>query len=532
MRYFTLATLGVFAAAGVALFLLQRMEERFFEQVQRQQQVLFAKSQIELARQNERAARESLVAVHEAGHVTLTRVVANLLWASDFAPLVARAQALSIEPCRVRGQAPGTPPSAAQRACQAGLGRRIMALPGFGTLDAKAYAAMRNTRVFKIKVWDLRGVAVYSSEHAQIGEDGAHNMGRRAAAGGQPASELTHRDRFSAFEGVVEDRDLISTYVPVHDDRSGAVVGVFELYSDVTPFLAQTRAAAKAFADIAAANEAEVARNSRQDHDTLYESSQHFLLTVGGLLALLYAASLVIVRIGQRYIDRQMREQEQAALREQQWHQEKMAALAAMAANVTHEVGNPLAVIAGLAQQLPAAAGGEAADAPGRQILEQSARIAQMMRQISDFASARGGAPEWVDVNALLKAVCDFQSFDRRFRGISIELRPVPQLPACELVPDHLSEVTMGLLQVCADSARDGASEGASPRIVVEPRRRGTELEIRISGHAGDPLTGSDARVEPVRRRLAAMGGRLASSRGVLEIVLPLSVTGAPAPGA
>jgi hypothetical protein len=53
--------------------------------------------------------------------------------------------------------------------------------------------------------------------------------------------------------------------------------------------------------------------------ESLHENPEGFLLTVGGLVALLYAASLVIVSIGQRVIDRQTRAAEEAARREQAW---------------------------------------------------------------------------------------------------------------------------------------------------------------------------------------------------------------------
>jgi len=528
MRYFTITTLVAFVAVALVLFVLQRGEETFFEQVQQQQAAFFARAQATLARQHEEAARASLLAVHETSHVNLTRLVANMLWTSDFAPFVARAQKLSVERCRaidakaIEAAAAASAPNP-RRACLAELGSRIRALPGFQALDAKAYGAMRSSTVFKIKVWDLRGITVYSSEHVQIGDDGAANMGWQAAAAGRPTSELTHRDRFSAFEGVVENRDLISTYVPVRADGAGAVLGVVELYSDVTPFLEQIKAASKRFAAITAANEATVAKTAADNQNKVDSSSDRFLVIVLGLLALLYGVSLLIVRNGQRLIDKQTREQEQAAEREQQWHREKMAALATMAANVSHEVGNPLAIIAGLAQELPESAPGPGAAPPARQILEQTARVAAMMRQISDFAAARSRELEWVDVNTMVKAVCDFYAFDSRFRATPIELVPGAALPACQVVPDHLNEVLMNLLLAWVDA---GSHAGSCPGLKVETSAHGQGVQISVGGK-GQAAAGAvqallaDGRTEPMRRRLQAMGAELAHSESAIQIRLP-----------
>lgn len=529
LRYFTITTLVAFVAVGSALAVLQYLEGEFFEQVQHDQQRFFAQAQAELARQNEEAARANLLAIHEAGHVMLTRVVANMLWASNFAPFTAGAQQLPVEHCRAMPKgASDSAAGQARKACFAEVGQRIRALPAFKSLDAKAYATMRGTRVFKIKVWDLRGITVYSSEHLQIGEDGAENRGWRAAVTGHPASELTHRDRFSAFEGVVENRDLISTYVPVLDRDHGAIVGVVELYSDVTPLLEQMRAASRKFGEISAANEAQIRETAHANREKVDEGSARFLLIVGGLLALLYAASLLIVRIGQRIIDRQSLAQERAARREQLWHREKMAALAAMAANVSHEIGNPLAVIAGVAQQLPdTPTGSDTSELqPTRTILEQTDRIALMMRQLCEFASARSDVPEWVDINAMLKAVCDFFTFDQRFHGIRIDFRPGEQLPARELVPDHLNEVMMNLLQGCAECL---AQQGLPLHILVATAVRADAIVVRIDCSAALATQATqpffEARLEPARHRALQMGGRLSLIDGAVEIVLPAAAS-------
>ena len=210
--------------------------------------------------------------------------------------------------------------------------------------------------------------------------------------------------------------------------------------------------------------------------------------------------------------------QEQAALREQQWHREKMASLAAMAANVSHEVGNPLAVIAGVAQALP-----ERASA--LPILEQTTRIAAMVRKIADFAGAGDEAKQWVDLNPRVEAVCGFQGFDRRFRGRPIRFTPGANLPAVELVPDRLNEVMMHLLQALASFEEP---EGAVRGIDVATRAAQSSVVIELGCYcpaSGELLTfdavGADPRFETARRRVLEMGGRIELDRTQLRITLP-----------
>ncbi|HEY0826420.1 MAG TPA: hypothetical protein VGD76_21720, partial [Ramlibacter sp.] len=196
-----------------------------------------------------------------------------------------------------------------------------------------------------------------------------------------------------------------------------------------------------------------------------------------------------------------------------------------------HEVGNPLAIISGLAEEIghwrePRDINPEFP----RIIVEQTARIAGMTRRIDDFANAGRDTPEMLDINQLVQSVCDFLFFDRRFHGTPIDLRLQPGLPACHGIPDHLTEVLMGLLQAYEQGCEGCGAAGA--RLAVETGTQDGEVTIRISGSCEQdsskcPCPVGDPRMESARRRMEGMGGRIDAVGSVVELRLSC-----PAPGA
>ncbi|HRD50653.1 MAG: EAL domain-containing protein [Candidatus Competibacter sp.] len=183
----------------------------------------------------------------EDRNVAMTRVFGNALWL-DFAPIVNTSADRSADALRRQVEQRG--------------------------LYAKASALMRDSEAIKIKVFNLDGLTVFSSDPRQIGEDRRNNPGFIAAAAGNVVSELTHRNQFGAFEGDMTDIDVLSSYVPIREQ--GRLVGVFEVYQDVTSFMRQ-----------------------------INQSKWLVGLTVLGVLGALYLVQLLLVRRAQAILRHQ-----------------------------------------------------------------------------------------------------------------------------------------------------------------------------------------------------------------------------------
>jgi len=118
----------------------------------------------------------------------------------------------------------------------------IQQLDYLGPLGRDVAAQVKGQRVLKVKIYDPRGVVVFSTEPKQIGDDNRDNAGVKAALSGAGQAELVHRASFSALDGnLVADRDLVQAYVPASPGADGPQEAVFEVYTDVTPLIAEIR---------------------------------------------------------------------------------------------------------------------------------------------------------------------------------------------------------------------------------------------------------------------------------------------------
>ncbi|MEJ2150444.1 MAG: PAS domain S-box protein, partial [Chloroflexota bacterium] len=233
LHYYTLASLAAFIIVAVLLSLVYRQ-----------------------------TATRDLVTLGESKNVALARTIANSLW-TEFEPLIEDAPALS--------------------------GDDLRGHPDMAHLQQAVQEQILGLSVVKVKVYDLEGRTVFSTEATQIGEDRSDNAGFLSARSGQVASRLSNEDTLYSFEEELTDRDVIESYVPIQPDGpSGPITGVLEIYDDVTPLITQ------------------IARTQR-----------NVIIGVTFSLASLYIALLLIIRHGERIIkvESQGRRQAEEALR-------------------------------------------------------------------------------------------------------------------------------------------------------------------------------------------------------------------------
>ncbi len=344
-RYFTATSLVAFGVVAATLMVFEHRQSSFFQNVQESGVKMLGNIQTDFVTRADAVARRDLLAVNEQGNVNLTRLFSNALWASDLSPYLAETGTVDFSSCKAmpdvvgaQGKASATPE---KKDCFKDAGARLQALTTFAPLDARVREAMQGGTIFKIKVYDLSGITVYSTELSQIGEDKSDSAGWQTARDGQSISELTFRDTFSALQGMVQNRDLIASYLPVLGPGSQRVVGVFEVYADVTPFLGQIKETSSEFKRVALNNEGRLARQASSDQQQVQDSSKRQLLIVAGLLALLYVVLLSIVQRAQTVIERQARESD--ATRQRLAQSEKMTSLGQMVAGVAHQLNTPLA---------------------------------------------------------------------------------------------------------------------------------------------------------------------------------------------
>ena len=158
--------------------------------------------------------------------------------------------------------------------------------------------------------------------------------------------------------------------------------------------------------------------------------------------------------------------------RQQYFHHDKMVAIGQLAAGILHEVGNPIAAIAGAAAEAKhshVASGQDDAVSRNLELIEeQITRLGKITREIADFASPKTRERELLDLNGLLRSTAQLLAYDRRFSSIGVILELDKNLPAIVGVADQLTQVFMNLLINAMDACSGHGGREDSIRVISD----------------------------------------------------------------
>jgi signal transduction histidine kinase len=371
----------------------------------------------------------------------LTAVLANAVW-PEFGPFLRSASQLD--------------------------GDALRAQPEIKRLDAAIRRQVQGTSVIKIKIYAMSGRTLYSSEAKQIGEDKSGNSGFLAARAGGLASEVTHRNKFSAFEQIIEERGVLSSYIPVRN-AAREVEGVFEVYDDITPLI-----------------------------ELLDRAQVNVTLGATAVLLALYGALLVIVRRADRILEAQHAAQRTYGAKLESRVAERTAELvqatdAAQAANraksqflsnMSHEIRTPLNAVTGFAELLLASELSAKQRERAANILGAGKELLRIVNDILDASRIEAGSMELVESRfnprPLLEQVRGLLGPLAGVKGIAVALEIGAGVPAA-LVGDQ-GRLRQILVHLGTNAVK--FTERGEVRLALEAREAGpgtVQLRFRIS---------------------------------------------------
>lgn len=187
------------------------------------------------------------------------------------------------------------------------------------------------------------------------------------------------------------------------------------------------------------------------------------------------------------------REKELVIARQKFFHREKMAAVGALAAGVAHEIGNPIAAMSGVLQEMvdEEKSGQRNINASERLAVLQTQiqRLSSITREISGFSAAQPVGRQLLDLNGLVRTTVGLMAYDKRMHQIDLQLQLDNQLPAIYGVADQLTQVVMNLLINAADAL--STKEDSSRKIILHSNTLGDQacLSVSDNGNGMDQAT-------------------------------------------
>lgn len=161
------------------------------------------------------------------------------------------------------------------------------------------------------------------------------------------------------------------------------------------------------------------------------------------------------------------------ALEQRLGHTEKLATIGQLAAEIAHEVGTPLNVIAGRARSIQRKSHEpEAIEKNAAIIAEQTSRITRIIQRLLDFTRRKVGREERAPVNLNELALTTMELLAGQFSAAKVKtkLARSESLPRVAGDPDRLQQVLVNLLLNAVQAMPDGGALAVETSAVKRTR--------------------------------------------------------------
>jgi signal transduction histidine kinase len=202
----------------------------------------------------------------------------------------------------------------------------------------------------------------------------------------------------------------------------------------------------------------------------------------------------------------------------------KLAAIGELAANIAHEINNPLTTVLGfasfIAERLPA-------DDPTREelglIQEEASRARDIVRDLLQFSRQRDFMPEPADVKAVLEQVVGMVRRQGALATVTVNEVYAPDLPMVEMDVPRIKQVFLNIINNAVYVMKEGGSltirtavAGDAVRVAFEDT--GPGIPSDILGRIFDPFFTTKPEVSGTGLGLSVSLGIVQSHGGTIDV--------------
>jgi signal transduction histidine kinase len=203
---------------------------------------------------------------------------------------------------------------------------------------------------------------------------------------------------------------------------------------------------------------------------------------------------------------------------------ERLAAVGKVAAQVAHEVNNPLAIIKTSVRIIRNQSPPDSPTTSSLQMIEDEiSRITRIIQELLEFSRPTTPVQEWVQVNAVIQSLEPLLEHDCREKQIALKIILEPELGLVLISSDQLKQVILNMVRNAEDAMPHGGE------LVIRTAHQGQFVELSIADtgcgipaehreHIFDPFFTTKRRGRGVGLGLSVSYGIITAARGRLEV--------------